>query len=67
MSESYGAEDEQGDFGELDVEENRDDDDQNEEAGSGYGASEQGDAGSESPGDQSGMGELDEKVENGAD
>jgi hypothetical protein len=51
-------EDEQGEF---DVEENRDDED------SGYGASEQGDDGIEGPGDQSGVGELEEKDENWAD
>jgi hypothetical protein len=64
MSESYGTGDEQDESGEFDVEENRDDD---EEEGGGYGASEQGDAGVEGPGDQSGMGELDEEDENGAD
>ena len=69
MSESHGTGDEKGDVGVFDVEENRNDnhDDEEEKAGSGYGASEQGDAGSEGPGDQSGMGELDEEDENSAD
>jgi hypothetical protein len=64
MSESYGTGDEREEPGELDVEENRDDDEDEE---GGYGASEQGDAGVEGPGDQSGMGELDEEDENLAD
>jgi hypothetical protein len=63
MSESHGTRDEQGASGDFDVEENRDE----EEEGGGYGASEQGDAGIEGPGDQSGMGELDEEDENRAD
>jgi hypothetical protein len=54
VSESDGNGDEQEEFGEYDVEENREDD------GGGYGASEQGDAGVEGPGDQSGMGDVDE-------
>jgi hypothetical protein len=61
MSESHETGDEQEESGEFDVEENRD------EEGSGYGAGEQGDAGGEGPGDQSGMGELEEQDENGAD
>jgi hypothetical protein len=61
MSESHGTEDEQEESGAFDVEENR------EEEGSGYGASEQGDAGVEGAGDQSGMGELEDKDENWAD
>jgi hypothetical protein len=61
MSESDDTGDEQEESGEYDVEENR------EEEGSGYGASEQGDAGVEGPGDQSGMGELEEEDENWAD
>ena len=60
MSESSGTGDEQ-EHGEFDVEENREDE------GSGYGASEQGDDGIEGPGDQSGVGELEEKDENWAD
>jgi hypothetical protein len=65
MSESYGTGDQPDELGNLDVEENRGD----EEEGSGYGdgASEQGDAGVEGPGDQSGMDELDEEDENWAD
>jgi hypothetical protein len=59
MSEKYGTE--QDEMGEVDAEENRDDE------GGGYGASKQGDAGLEGPGDQSGMGELDEEDENSAD
>lgn len=62
MSESSGTGDQPVESGELDVEENRDEDES-----SGYGASEQGDAGIEGPGDQSGMGELDEEDENWAD
>ena len=62
MSENHGPGDEQEESGEFDVEENRDD-----EEGGGYGASEQGDTGVEGPGDQSGMGELDEEDQNGAD
>jgi hypothetical protein len=61
MSEKYETGDERDELGELDVEENRDED------GGGYGASEQGDAGVEGPGDQSGVGELDEQDENWAD
>jgi hypothetical protein len=60
MSES-GSGDERDEPGEFDVEENRDDDE------GGYGASEQGDAGVEGPGDQSGVGELEEEDENWAD
>jgi hypothetical protein len=53
MSETY--EDERDEAGEYEVQENRED-----EESSGYGASEQGDAGVEGPGDQSGMGDVDE-------
>jgi hypothetical protein len=61
MSESHGT-GEQEESGEFDVEENRDVED-----ASGYGASDQGDAGVEGAGDQSGMGELEEEDENSAD
>jgi hypothetical protein len=64
MSESDETGDAQEELGEFEVEENRDDD---QEEGSGYGASEQGDAGIEGPGDQSGAGELEEEDENSAD
>lgn len=63
MSESDGTRDEPEESGDFDVEENRGE----EEESGGYGASEQGDAGIEGPGDQSGMGELDEEDENWAD
>jgi hypothetical protein len=60
MSETI--DDERDELGEYDVEENRED-----EGGGGYGASDQGDAGIEGPGDQSGMGEVeDEEDEVGA-
>jgi hypothetical protein len=52
MSETY--EDERDEAGEYDVEENRD------EGGAGYGASDEGDAGVEGPGDQSGMGDVED-------
>jgi hypothetical protein len=63
MSESDVTGDKPDESGDFDVEENRDE----EEEGGGYGASDQGDAGVEGPGDQSGIGELDEKDENWAD
>jgi hypothetical protein len=53
MSETY--EDERDEVGEYDVEENREDED-----GGGYGATDQGDAGVEGPGDQSGMGDVED-------
>jgi len=62
MSESYGTGGKQDDQGELDVEENREDEDSG-----GYGASEQGDAGVEGPGDQSGMGDVEDEDETSAD
>lgn len=62
MSESEATGDEPDQQGEFDVQENRDDEEE-----SGYGASEQGDAGVEGAGDQSGMGELDEEDQNWAD
>jgi hypothetical protein len=64
MSESYGTGDERDDLGEYDVEENREADDEDEdEDGGGYGASEQGDADVEGPGDQSGMGDVDDEAD----
>lgn len=62
MSETYSTGEKQDDQGELDVEENREDED-----GGGYGASEQGDAGVEGPGDQSGMGDVEDEDESSAD
>jgi hypothetical protein len=61
MSESHATGDDQEESGEFDVEENRGD-----EEGSGYGAGEQGDAGVEGPGDQSGMGEPEAEDKNSA-
>ena len=61
MSESYDTGEKPDDQGELDVEENREDED-----GGGYGASEQGDAGVEGPGDQSGLADIEEEDEGGA-
>ena len=58
MSEAYDIDELES--GELEDEELLDED-------AGYGASQQGDAGLEGPGDQSGMGELEEEDENWAD